>query len=125
MAGCVPVVMSDSFILPFSEVIDWKRYRKKDFCFSRFFIHFVCLASIFRAALVLHRRQLSSIISILTDDVTGSRARSMQIQGMKIWRKYFRSPSTVAITTLEILESRIIPEKTRSYDEWNSIDEVN
>ena len=25
-AGSIPVVVADSFILPFSEVLDWKRY---------------------------------------------------------------------------------------------------
>ena len=26
MAGSIPVIVADSFILPFSEVLDWKRY---------------------------------------------------------------------------------------------------
>jgi len=25
MAGCIPVVVADMFVMPFSEVLDWKR----------------------------------------------------------------------------------------------------
>ncbi|XP_040183984.1 exostosin-2 [Rana temporaria] len=94
-AGCVPVILADSYVLPFSEVLDWKR-----------------------ASVVIPEEKILEMISIL-QGVSQRQVEEMQRQARWFWEGYFRSMKTIALTTLQIINDRIYPYASRSYEEWN------
>ncbi|KAG2462730.1 EXT2 protein, partial [Polypterus senegalus] len=94
-AGCVPVILADSYILPFSEVLDWKR-----------------------AAVVIPEDNLSEMYSILKS-IPARQVEEMQRQARWFWEAYFRSMKNIVMTTLQIINDRIYPYAARSYEEWN------
>ncbi|EDV25977.1 uncharacterized protein TRIADDRAFT_24279 [Trichoplax adhaerens] len=93
--GCIPVVLSDEYILPFSEVLDWKR-----------------------AALVFREDQLLSLPAVLSSISTKTR-HNLRKQGMFFWQSYFKSLELITLTTLQIINDRIFYNTARSYSEWN------
>ena len=86
-AGCVPIVAIDSLVLPFSEVVDWKRFS------IRFYEHDVHL--------------ISDILANISDD----RYRQMKSQLTFVYEKYFKDLPTITHTILAILNERIFPQK--------------
>lgn len=40
-AGCIPVVSADTMIMPFADIIDWKRYSSYCLYLNIFIINFV------------------------------------------------------------------------------------
>lgn len=56
-AGCVPVIVADTYILPFADVIDWKK-----------------------AAILLYEEELLDMVSILKKHVSTQRLEEMQKQ---------------------------------------------
>uniref|UniRef100_UPI00358EA983 exostosin-2 isoform X2 n=1 Tax=Myxine glutinosa TaxID=7769 RepID=UPI00358EA983 len=99
-AGCIPVILADSYILPFSEVLDWKR-----------------------AAVVLAEDKLPEIYNILKV-ISQRQIEDMQRQALFFWERYFSSMKVIALTTLHIINERIFPYAAHSYEHWNSPPEV-
>ncbi|CAO2579792.1 Ext2 [Lemmus lemmus] len=94
-AGCVPVVIADSYILPFSEVLDWKR-----------------------ASVVVPEEKMSDTYSIL-QNIPQRQIEEMQRQARWFWEAYFQSIKAIALATLQIINDRIYPYAAISYEEWN------
>uniref|UniRef100_A0A8C2YAN7 Exostosin-2 n=1 Tax=Coturnix japonica TaxID=93934 RepID=A0A8C2YAN7_COTJA len=94
-AGCVPVIIADSYILPFSEVLDWKR-----------------------ASVVIPEEKMPEMYSIL-QSVPQRQIEEMQRQARWFWEAYFRSMKAIALATLQIINDRIYPYAAISYEEWN------
>nr|CAG4649959.1 EOG090X01LY [Sida crystallina] len=94
-AGCIPVVVADSYILPFSDVVDWKR-----------------------ASIQIYEENLPKLMDILRT-VSTSRLEEMRRSGSFIYRSYFCSMGQIALTTLGIINDRIFPHQRLTYTQWN------
>uniref|UniRef100_A0A670JFA9 Exostosin-2 n=1 Tax=Podarcis muralis TaxID=64176 RepID=A0A670JFA9_PODMU len=94
-AGCIPVVIADSYILPFSEVLDWKR-----------------------ASVVIPEEKISEMYNIL-QSIPQRQIEEMQSQARWFWEAYFQSMKAIALATLKIINDRIYPYAATSYEEWN------
>uniref|UniRef100_A0A146YP70 Exostosin-2 n=1 Tax=Fundulus heteroclitus TaxID=8078 RepID=A0A146YP70_FUNHE len=95
-AGCVPVILADSYILPFSEVLDWKR-----------------------ASVVIPEEKLSEMYTILKS-IPHRQVEEMQRQAHWFWEAYFSSMKAIGLTTLQIVNDRIYPYAARTYEQWNN-----
>lgn len=98
-AGCVPVVCAQSLVMPYSEVLDWKR-----------------------AAVFVNEDRLDSLAEILTD-ITNDRDTYTQLQqqGRFFYENYFKMINQTALTVLNIINSRALPHRALSYDFWNRL----
>jgi glucuronyl/N-acetylglucosaminyl transferase EXT1 len=77
-AGCIPVILSDGWELPFSEVIDWTR-----------------------AAILSHEKT----VFFTTDGLSGiseNRFNRMKRQTQLIYHKYFSSVERIVMSTIEV-----------------------
>uniref|UniRef100_A0A0R3RHE5 Exostosin-2 n=1 Tax=Elaeophora elaphi TaxID=1147741 RepID=A0A0R3RHE5_9BILA len=93
--GSIPVIISDSIVLPFSEVINWDLL-----------------------SLTFSRSRLSSVLAFLRS-ISAERKQRMREQISFVYNRYFSSLEKIVLTTLNILERRIIPNSFTTYDEWN------
>ncbi|KAK3925740.1 Exostosin-2 [Frankliniella fusca] len=94
-AGCIPVIVADSLIMPFQEVLDWKR-----------------------AAVFISEVELSDLLDTLRS-ISDERVREMQKNGIFLYRNYFSSIKKITNTALDILNQRVFPQHSKSYEEWN------
>ncbi|KAF5889425.1 exostosin-1-like, partial [Clarias magur] len=76
-AACIPVLLSNGWELPFSEVIDWSK-----------------------AAIIGDERLLLQIPSI-TRSVDAERILALRQQTQFLWDSYFSSVDKIVLTTLE------------------------
>ncbi|XP_055338110.1 exostosin-1-like [Paramacrobiotus metropolitanus] len=93
-AGCVPVILSNDWELPFTEVIDWNK-----------------------AAVMADERLLTQIPSLLRS-IHFDRILIYRQQTQLLWRQYFSSIERIVVTTLEIVRNRLATVR-RAKDYWN------
>ncbi|XP_065670451.1 exostosin-2 isoform X3 [Hydra vulgaris] len=99
MMGCIPVIMMNDYVLPFSEVIDWSR-----------------------AAVIVREQQIGDVMSIL-NNIKENLIILKRYQLQYLWQKYFNSIASVVNTTLDIINERIFIHQKKSYELliiWNN-----
>lgn len=94
-ANCIPVVVADGYVMPFSEVLDWKR-----------------------AAVTVREDDLHLVLDIVKS-FSMERVYEMRQQVAFFWEKYISTMKAITMTTLEILNDRVFPYAARKYEEWN------
>ncbi|KAM8792009.1 exostosin-like 1 [Rhynchonycteris naso] len=95
-AGCIPVLLSPRWELPFSEVIDWTK-----------------------AVIVADERLPLQVLAAL-QEVPPTRVLTLRQQTQFLWDTYFSSVEKVIHTTLEIIRDRILGVSARPSLLWNS-----
>ncbi|XP_066150552.1 exostosin-2 [Euwallacea fornicatus] len=94
-ANCIPVIVMDGHVMPFHDVIDWKR------------------VAIF--IMESHLHTLSEVINLVSE----KRINEMRKSVMFLYNKYFSSMERIAISSLDIIQDRVYPYQGRTYDELN------
>lgn len=94
-ADCIPVIVADSIVMPFSSVIDWKR-----------------------AAIFVQEDNLSDIMDILKS-ISDQHVIELQRQVSWLYDKYFSTIEKITLTTLDIIQDRVYPQWAKVYEQWN------
>ncbi|VDO00476.1 unnamed protein product [Rodentolepis nana] len=94
-AGCIPVFTSSDIVLPFSEKVDWNK-----------------------CSLTIPNGQLKNVMDII---FSYSHEEVIFLQQMVeyVFNKYMSSLTAIVTTTLDIINSRVFPESSPSYYDWN------
>ncbi|XP_056651482.1 exostosin-like 1 isoform X2 [Monodelphis domestica] len=95
-AGCIPVLLSSGWELPFSEVIDWGT-----------------------ATIMIDERHLLQIKPAL-QELPPARILALRQQTQFLWDAYFSSVEKIVHTTLEIIRDRIFRAAARPWLLWNA-----
>lgn len=94
-AGCIPVIIADSLMMPFHDVIDWTK-----------------------VAVFVREVDILLIIQLLKK-ISHQRIMEMQEQNAWVYDRYFSSMEKITETTLEVFTDRVFPHLTRDYTYWN------
>lgn len=94
-ANCIPVVVADGYVMPFSEVLDWKR-----------------------AAVTVREDDLHRVLDIVKS-FSMERVYEMRQQVAFFWEKYIGTMKAITMTTLQILNDRVFPYAAVKYEQWN------
>ncbi|KAG8269752.1 Exostosin-2 [Homalodisca vitripennis] len=94
-AGCIPIVTADAMVMPFADIIDWKR-----------------------AALFVGEADLNTVIDVAAS-VSEKRRDEMREQGLWLYQRYFSTMEAVTLTALDIINDRVFPHHARTYEDWN------
>ncbi|KAJ8979882.1 hypothetical protein NQ317_017505 [Molorchus minor] len=96
-AGCIPVLLSNSWALPFSQVIDWNK-----------------------AAVWADERLLLQVPHIIRS-LAPRKILQLRQQTQVLWDRYFSSIEKIVHTTLETIHERLPKQPVR----WNSVEPVS
>nr|XP_014343012.1 PREDICTED: exostosin-1 [Latimeria chalumnae] len=94
-AACIPVMLSNGWELPFSEVVDWNQ-----------------------AAVIGDERLLLQIPSTIRS-IHQDKILALKQQTQFLWEAYFSSVEKIVLTTLEIIQDRILKHISRNSLIWN------
>lgn len=92
---CIPVVISDSVVMPFNSHIDWHRI-----------------------AMFIPESNLKNLVKIIYA-VSDERRGELYWQLRWVFERYFSSIERITLTTLEIINEKVFPLAARMYEEWN------
>nr|XP_029730852.1 exostosin-1 [Aedes albopictus] len=94
-AGCIPVLLSNSWVLPFQSKIDWQQ-----------------------AAIWADERLLLQVPDIVRS-ISASRILALRQQTQVLWERYFSSIEKIVFTTFEIIRERLPDYPHRNGLIWN------
>ncbi|KAJ0183484.1 hypothetical protein K1T71_001460 [Dendrolimus kikuchii] len=92
---CIPVVISDSVVMPFNSHLDWHRI-----------------------AMFIPESNIKSLVKIIYA-VSDERRGELYWQSRWVFERYFASIEKITLTTLEIINEKVFPLAARMYEEWN------
>ncbi|GJQ66024.1 putative transferase, transferring hexosyl groups [Trypoxylus dichotomus] len=95
-AGCIPVILSNGWALPFAQVIDWKK-----------------------AAIFADERLLLQIPDMVRS-ISPQKILKLRQQTQILWDRYFSSIEKIVFTTFEILRDRLPSSLPRDGVVWNT-----
>ncbi|KAI6215803.1 Exostosin-2 [Aphelenchoides besseyi] len=94
--GSIPVIISDDYLPPFHEVLDWSQFS-------------------FRLA----KQNLPHLTRILSSIPT-SQLSKMRANSRRVFERYLINAHQLTLATLHLLERRILPVESVVFDEWTS-----
>lgn len=94
-ANCIPVIVIDAIVMPFNNVIDWKH-----------------------AAIFIMESHLNTLMDVL-NNVSEKRIKQLQSTVRFLYNSYFSTMERIVLTTLDLLQDRVYPHWSRSYDQFN------
>lgn len=95
-AGCIPVLLSNGWELPFSEVIDWSK------------------------ALIQGDERLLTELPSVVRSFSQEQILAMKQQALFLYEAYLSSVEKILLTTLEVIRTRLFPNKAASKPMWNT-----
>merc|ERR1712223_1121143 len=95
-AGCIAIILIDNLVLPFSEVLDWKRFS------IRFYEH-----------------DSELIYNHVMTQISQRGAKEMRNQIKFVCQAYFKDLPTITKTALQIINDRVFSQHAKTYRDWN------
>ncbi|XP_017769773.1 PREDICTED: exostosin-1-like, partial [Nicrophorus vespilloides] len=95
-AGCIPVLLSNGWALPFAQVIDWSK-----------------------SVLWADERLLLQVPNVVRS-ISATRILELRQQSQVLWERYFSSIEKIVFTTLEIIRERLPQQWIREGLIWNN-----
>ncbi|CAG9135746.1 unnamed protein product [Plutella xylostella] len=92
---CIPIVIADSVVMPFSSHLDWQRL-----------------------ALFVPEENIRNLLNIV-HSVSKERRTELFWQLRWVFERYFSSIQKIVLTALEIISEKVFPLAARMYEDWN------